>query len=371
MKLKKIDLIIFHPYSMIGGADKSLSRLINNLNHKKYNITFITLNKPQIKKYLKKKINIIILNKRKTIFSILKIRQILKKFLKENDKIIFFSNQNFANILSFAIKYKLRNIKHIIVERNHIDELNYYSGIADFFKKKIIKILIKLLYNKSDIVIGNCKKLSNDLSRYSGVKVRTIYNPAFDNEIYKLSKKNIVFKKNKIKNIINVGRLELQKDQMTLIKAVEKIDNVSLTIIGYGSLYNVMSKYIKENGLSRKIKILNNITNPYPYIKKADLFVLTSLFEGFPNVLAEAIMLRIPIISSNCNSGPAEILLQKKGPQIYKKGNYIELEKKIKDFLLEPKIILSKRDFLFDKLKRFNKGKIVKEYDDLFTKLFI
>ena len=56
MKLKKIDLIIFHPYSMIGGADKSLSRLINNLNHKKYNITFITLNKPQIKKYLKKKL---------------------------------------------------------------------------------------------------------------------------------------------------------------------------------------------------------------------------------------------------------------------------------------------------------------------------
>ena len=55
MKLKKINLIIFHPYSMIGGADKSLSRLINNLDHEKYEITFLTLSKPLIKKYLEKK----------------------------------------------------------------------------------------------------------------------------------------------------------------------------------------------------------------------------------------------------------------------------------------------------------------------------
>ena len=355
---------------MIGGADKSLSRLINNLNHEKYEITFLTLNRPLIKKYLEKKINIIVLNKKKTIFSILKVKKILKEFQKKRNKIIFLSNQNFANILSFAIKYRLKNIKHIIIERNHIDELKYYNGIKDFFKKKIIKFLIKLLYNKSDIVIGNCKKLSDDLSKFSDAKVKTIYNPAFDNEIYKLSKKKIFLKK-KIKNIINVGRLELQKDHFTLIRAVEKINNVTLTIIGYGSMYKEISKYIVKNNLSKKIKILTNISNPYPYIKNADLFVLSSIYEGFPNVLAEAIMLRIPIISSNCNSGPAEILLQKSGPQIFKKGNHMELKNKINDFLLKPKTILLKRKFLFNKLKRFNKKKIVEEYDNLFSKLFI
>ena len=295
----------------------------------------------------------------------------MKGFNKRSNKIIFLSNQNFANILSFAIKYKLKNIKHIIIERNHIDELKYYNGIKDYFKKKIIKLLIKFLYNKSDFVIGNCKRLSDDLAKFSGAKVKTIYNPAFDNEIYKLSKKKPFFKKNKIKNIINVGRLELQKDHFTLIKAVENIDNVTLTIIGYGSKYNLISKYIVKNNLSKKIKILKNITNPYPYIKNADLFVLSSLYEGFPNVLAEAIMLKIPIISSNCNSGPAEILLQKRGPQIFKKGNHVELKNKIDNFLFNPKPILSNRRFLFNNLKKFNKKKIVKEYDDLFTGLFI
>ena len=168
-----------------------------------------------------------------------------------------------------------------------------------------------------------------------------------------------------------MGRLELQKDHFTLIRAVEKINNVTLTIIGYGSMYKEISKYIVKNNLSKKIKILTNISNPYPYIKNADLFVLSSIYEGFPNVLAEAIMLRIPIISSNCNSGPAEILLQKSGPQIFKKGNHMELKNKINDFLLKPKTILLKRKFLFNKLKRFNKKKIVEEYDNLFSKLFI
>ena len=158
----------------------------------------------------------------------------------------------------------------------------------------------------------NSKKLSDDLSKLTKSKVKTIYNPAYDKEIYALCKKRNPFKKNKLKKIINVGRLEMQKDQLTLIKAVENIENVSLTIIGYGSLYYKLSKYITDNKLSKKIKILQNISNPYPYIKNSDLFVLSSLYEGFPNVLAEAIMLRVPIISSNCNSGPAEILLQKK-----------------------------------------------------------
>ena len=66
--MKKIKIYIFHPYSRIGGADLSLSRLINNLNSNKYNITFITLAKPKIKFYLKKKIEILILKKKRALF---------------------------------------------------------------------------------------------------------------------------------------------------------------------------------------------------------------------------------------------------------------------------------------------------------------
>ena len=98
--IDKIKLYIFHPYSDIGGADLSLSRLINNLDGQKYSITFITFKKAIIKKYLKKKIDFKILNVKRALFSILEIRRILTTYDKGYKKKIFISNQNFANIIS-------------------------------------------------------------------------------------------------------------------------------------------------------------------------------------------------------------------------------------------------------------------------------
>jgi len=236
MKLKKIKLIIFHPYSKIGGADKSLSRLINGLNKNKYEIIFITLGKPYIKFYLQKKIKIIRLFSSRTILAIPEIRKILNK-ISPNEKVIFFSNQNFANIISFFILKKFKNIKHIIMERNHIDEFKYPNNFMDFVKKKVIKILMITLYKKADLVIGNAKKLSKDLSSLTSTKVKTIYNPAYDNDVLKLSKKKIKLI-NKKRIILNVGRLEVQKDQITILKAIKDMNNIFLIIIGYGQKKN-------------------------------------------------------------------------------------------------------------------------------------
>ena len=110
MSKSKINLIIFHPYSDIGGADLSLSRLINNLDCKKYEIEFICLNKKKIRKYLKKRIKIHIIKSSKTIFSIFKVRRIIQENLKLNlIKIILFSNQNFVNVISYFITLGLDN----------------------------------------------------------------------------------------------------------------------------------------------------------------------------------------------------------------------------------------------------------------------
>ena len=146
MNKSKINVLIFHPYSKIGGADLSLSKLINNLSHKKYKIEFICLNSQKIKKYLKKDIKIHIIKSPKTIFAIFKVRKIIQNNLKkEYKKIVFFSNQNFANILSYLITYNLgTELKTVAIERNHISELFTYFGIKDFFNKLIIKNLMKL-----------------------------------------------------------------------------------------------------------------------------------------------------------------------------------------------------------------------------------
>mgnify|MGYP001257110375 CR=1 FL=1 len=368
MKSKKIKLIIFHPYSKIGGADKSLSRLINGLDSSKYEIIFISIKKPHIKTYLEKKIKIIHLKCSRTILSITKVRKILKSF-SSNEKIIFFSNQNFANIISFLILYNFKNIRHVVFERNHIEELNISENLKDFLKKKIIKFLMKVLYKKADIVMGNARQLSEDLSKLTKAKVKTIYNPAFDKSILKLSEKKIKLI-NKKNIILNIGRLEKQKDQLIILKAIKNIEDVFLIIIGYGTKKDQLSNFIKENKISNKVIILKNINNPYPYFKIASLFVLSSLYEGFPNVLTEAIMFKVPVISSNCKSGPAEILMKKNGPQLFKVGNSDELEKKIRNFFKNKKIITKRNAFLHSKLNRFQKKIIINQFDKSFQELF-
>lgn len=192
----KIKLYIFHPYSSIGGADTSISRLIKNLDKDIYEIDFITLGKAnlKLKKEVKNRIKIIKINTTRTILSTIKIRKYLNKDKKNQyKKYIFFSNQNFANIISFFILYNLYWIKHILIERNHLDEFKYNKN----FKSYLIKLLIKLLYKKADKVIGISKKLSNDLANYANCKVQTIYNPAYDKDIYSLSKAKIFLKKKK------------------------------------------------------------------------------------------------------------------------------------------------------------------------------
>lgn len=363
----KIKIYIFHPYSMLGGADTSLSRLINNLDQNKYHINFITLKKNNLKLKENNKIKIIKINSTRTIFSITKIRKILKNDKnKKFKKYIFLSNQNFANIISFFITFKLNWVKLCLIERNHLDEFKYNKS----FKNFLIKILIKFLYKYADKVIGISKKLSLDLKKFTKSEVQTIYNPAFDKDIYRLSKKKIFFKKTTQKIILNIARLEKQKDHITLLRGFKEslkiIDSV-LIIIGYGSQKKYVIEFIKENNLKEKVKLLDKVSNPHPYYKKANLFVLTSLYEGFGNVLAEAAMFKVPIISTDCNSGPREILMNGKGGDLIKIYDYKDLSKKIISNLNHKnsnKIKLTKNN-----LKRFTIKKNIDSYQRIFEEI--
>jgi glycosyltransferase involved in cell wall biosynthesis len=368
MNKSKINVLIFHPYSKIGGADLSLSKLINNLSHKKYKIEFICLNSQKIKKYLKKDIKIHIIKSPKTIFAIFKVRKIIQNNLKkEYKKIVFFSNQNFANILSYLITYNLgTELKTVAIERNHISELFTYFGIKDFFNKLIIKNLMKLTYNKFDQIIGNSKELSKDLGNYLNLKIYTVYNSVLNNH-YKKSRE-----KNNKKTIINVGRLEKQKDQATLIKAINLVNkklDVNLIIIGNGSQYQKLNQLIRHLHLEKKVKIITNITEPATFYKKSDLFVLTSLYEGFPNVIAESISMNLPVISSNCKSGPKEILMNFRGPDIFTKGDHKNLSKKILDHYKNPSILNKKCAKIRKTFYRFELKNLVNKYDSLFSNL--
>ena len=101
------------------------------------------------------------------MFSILKLREIVKNYERDNNfkKVIVISNQNYANLaVSFSVKSS-KKIKTIYVDRNHLDELNFSKNLSEKIKK-IVKFLIKIRYHKADVIVGICNKLSKDLGKY-------------------------------------------------------------------------------------------------------------------------------------------------------------------------------------------------------------
>ena len=374
MKNKKIKLIFFHPYSYIGGADNSLKRLIDNLDKNKFSITFVSLNNSFLKKTLGKKIQFITLKADRAIFSIFQLKKLVLKNYENNafKKVIVISNQNYANLVCLFATYNLKNIKKVLIERNHLDELSIYFNVKEFFKKNFLKLLIKLLYPKADKIIGISEKLSNDLKKFINKNVTTIYNPAFDKSIYRLAKKKVHLT-NKSDFIINVSRFTKRKDHRTTLLAFNEVAKISkklkLVLIGYGSEMKNILNLSKLLNIKNKVIIIEKCSNPYPYIKKAKLLIHTSVYEGFCNVLVEGIMLNTPVISTNCNAGPSEILLNGRGGDLINIGDFKSLAKNIKKFLKNSKKLKDKTKVSKKNLERFEIKTNVKKYSYIFEKI--
>ena len=366
-KVKKIKLYIFHPYSGKGGADLSISRLINGISEKKYEIDFLSLNNPAIKKKVLKKIKYKKISASRTLFCFSEVINYINADKKNYRKKIFISNQNFANVLSLIFIKKIRNIKIVLLERNHLDEFKYFNSPLDFLKKNTIKIMMKFFYNKADLIIGNSYDLSKSLQRFINRKVHTIYNPCYFSTTRKIKKSE----KKRI-TILNVGRLEPQKNHITLLKAIKNLKNKSyirLIIIGYGSEFFNLSKYIQNNNLKDIVKIYRNVEDSTKFYKEADLFVLSSLYEGFPNVLVEAAQNDVPIISTKCNSGPREILLNGKAGQLVNVKDDFMMSKKIQSFIIDKRDSQKKAIICKKNLYRFENKYNLSKFENLFDKL--
>ena len=156
-----------------------------------------------------------------------------------------------------------------------------------------------------------------------------------------------------------------QKDHITLLKSLlfcKKKEFIRLVIIGKGPEEGKLKKFIKDNNLKKNVKMLGYKSNPFPYIKKSDIFILTSKFEGLPNVLLEAIALKKIVISTNCPTGPKEILLNGKGGYLFKTGDYISLANLIENITNNISPALKKVNIGYKNLRRFEVNRNCREY---------
>jgi glycosyltransferase involved in cell wall biosynthesis len=354
----KKKLILFMPSFEGGGVEKNLFLIANFFIKKIDKISIITVSK-RYKNKFDKRISFLAPkyffwdNFGRLTKYVICLYLLFLEYLKDKNLIVFCFQGNILCI----ILCKLLNIK-IIIRPNSSP-----SGWSkNFIKKKIFTSILKL----SDRVIVNSIKFKNELKVKFKINSEYIYNPLNYEQIKKLSKTKInkqSFKKTL--KIITVGRLVEQKNQITLLKAINHIKNkmnLELLIIGEGKDKEKLSQFIKDNKLDKIVKLKNYIKNPYPYILSSDIFVLSSLFEGLPNVLLEAIALKTFVISSNCPTGPAEILDNGRGGLLFKMKNYKDLANKILFFKSNTLICKKKIQHASKRLSRFDFDTNLKKY---------
>ncbi len=329
------NVIIFMPSIEEGGVEKNLFIVSNYLQSKGLKISILTCNSEKKENFHKDVIFIgtkskFWQNKNRLIKYFVCLFLLFINLIKKNKNTLVFAFQ--ANIYAILVA-KILNAK--IVTRSNSSPQGWSKN---YFKKKLYSLLIHL----ADDIMVNSIEFKKEFKKNFNLNAECIYNP-FKKISLKLHKK----KNNKHKNlkILSVGRLTDQKDHLTLLKATKLINfklNPKITIIGKGVEYNYLQNFVMKNKLEKKVKLVGFKKNPYREIISTDILVLTSKFEGLPNILLEAQFFKKYIISTNCPTGPKEILLNGKAGDLIQVGNYKQLAQLINNFKKRKKLILKK-----------------------------
>ena len=207
-----------------------------------------------------------------------------------------------------ALAAKILGLKgRMVISERSCPSVIYKSGLSGFANR----IFVKALYPRADLILANAQGNADDLVRNFGcdaAKTKVLYNAVDLAAIKTLANEPL---EGKFKPFfLNIGRLDSGKNQAMLIKIIANLKDkrATLGILGKGPLHGELQNLIDELGVGERVKLLGTDKNPFKFIKNAQCFVCASRFEGFSNVLLEALACERFIISTDHKSGARELL---------------------------------------------------------------
>jgi len=267
----------------------------------------------------------------------------LSQYLKEAKPAIFLANNDYIGVSNLAKLISGSSTK--VVEGVHINVSRYFGNLSGL-RGAVRPFLLKQAYRNSDGIIAVSQGVADDIAQLLNIpveQIKVIYNPVVTPDLQLKASEPINhswFTAHEPPVILGAGRLMHQKGYPTLIRAfaqVRKQQNCRLVIIGNETRFKAELEALAKNlGVAEDLSIPGFQENPYAYMSKAAVFVMSSEYEGFGNVLVEAMATGTPVISTDCESGPAEILEHGRYGKLVPVGNESKLAEAILATLANP-----------------------------------
>ena len=361
----KRNLLFVIPNMVGGGAEKAMLLLLKYFDQTKFEITLILFNK--LGEYLDEvpgHIRIIDLQKRSK-YDFPRLIWRLKRIIDHVKPVGILSCMTYANIISIISGILSHSLNKIFI----IHQI--YPG-AENFSSSFHKFIRNCLYLRAAHIVAVSEGIKKSFINDFAIKESriTVINNSIEIDninllIHSPVEHPFLEKNRRFKTVISAGRLEPQKNHALLLEAfstlIGRIDS-RLIILGQGSLELTLRSMTKSLKIEDKVYFAGFQKNPYAWLSKSDLFVLSSDYEGFGNVIIEAMACGVPVIATDCPYGPAEIISDGINGLLVKVGDTEALVSQIEKVLSNPQLGKTLSDTAYQSIGRYDIKTIADEY---------
>jgi glycosyltransferase involved in cell wall biosynthesis len=328
---------IFLPSLLIGGAEKALVELANHLSAEGWRTHLVVLSATgPLAEHLSATVELVDLRCNSFRQAIVA----LARYYKSRRPSVVLTSLYATGLAAIAARFIARHKPKILVGAHN--SLQAKVAHPDNVKDKwLLMPLCRILFPLADGFIPVSRGLAKELETLLGLpgnRIRAIYNPVINDTLTNLAAEPVSHPwligpaSRQYKTLVSVGRLVEQKGYDVLLLALQLAKNsldCRLIIIGGGPLLSDLENTARQLGISDIVDLVGWQTNPYKFVARADLFVLSSRWEGLANVLIEALACGCPVVSTNCRYGPEEILECGKYGALARVDDPVDLAEKI------------------------------------------
>jgi glycosyltransferase involved in cell wall biosynthesis len=310
--------------------------------------------------------------------------RLLLRMLSKNDPPVFslcryLAAQRPVSILSYLNDSNLNLMLAALVCRADTRYLpsvrNHISTASQKIQSKWLRsvpILMRRYFRLADLVVAPSAGIGADVMAITGLpagRIAVVHNPVFRPEIIELSRQPVDhpwLRDSTVPVLVAAGKFKPQKDFATLLKAFARLREkrpLRLLILGEGAERSTLEQLVNQLGITADVDMPGYVENPYPYFRQAAVFVLSSAWEGLPNVLIEAMACGCPVVATDCPSGPGEILEQGRIGKLVPVGDVTAMAGAIDATLDAP----APRELFVERAKHYSYDGVVADYARVLT----